>query len=90
MCYTMFNTPVIKSFLRGISLILLKIFSAEAKRNKVSEAPGTVGAASEAGLPIAASDGYVILKDVQLAGKKRMLISDFLRGYHLKLETVLQ
>jgi methionyl-tRNA formyltransferase len=69
---------------------VLKIFSAEAKRNKVSEAPGTVGAASEAGLPIAASDGYVILKDVQLAGKKRMLISDFLRGYHLKLETVLQ
>jgi methionyl-tRNA formyltransferase len=69
---------------------VLKIFSAKAKQNKISEAPGTIGAVSATGLPIAASDGYVILKDVQLAGKKRMLISDFLRGYHLKPETVLQ
>jgi methionyl-tRNA formyltransferase len=32
----------------------------------------------------------VILKDIQLAGKKRMLIPDFLHGHHLKPETVLQ
>lgn len=69
---------------------VLKIFAAEANKNKVSEIPGTVGNASATGLPVAASDGYVILKDVQLAGKKRLLISDFLRGYHLKPETVLQ
>ena len=69
---------------------VLKIFSAEANQNKVSEAPGTIGAVSAAGLTVAASDGYVILKDVQLAGKKRMLINDFLRGHHLKPETILQ
>jgi methionyl-tRNA formyltransferase len=69
---------------------VLKIFSAEANQSKVSEAPGTIGTACAAGLPVAASDGHVILKDVQLAGKKRMLISDFLRGHHLKPETVLQ
>ena len=69
---------------------VLKIFSAEANQSKTSEAPGTIGAASAAGLPIAASDGYVILKDIQLAGKKRMLIPDFLHGHHLKPETVLQ
>ena len=32
-------------------------------------------------LKFAASDGYVHLKDVQLEGKKRMDIEDFLRGY---------
>ncbi len=69
---------------------VLKIFSAEAKQNNVSEAPGTIGTVSAAGLPVAASDGYMIIKDIQLAGKKRMLISDFLRGYHLKPKTVLQ
>jgi methionyl-tRNA formyltransferase len=69
---------------------VLKIFAAEENKNKVSEIPGTVGGLSAAGLPVAASDGYVILKDVQLAGKKRMLISDFLRGHHLKPETVLK
>jgi len=68
---------------------VLKIFSAEANQNKISEAPGTIGAASAAGLPVAASDGYLILKDVQLAGKKRMLISDFLRGHRLNPKTIL-
>jgi methionyl-tRNA formyltransferase len=69
---------------------VLKIFFAEANQNRISEAPGTIGIANAAGLPVAASDGYVLLKDIQLAGKKRMLAQDFLRGYHLKPETVLQ
>lgn len=69
---------------------VLKIFTAEPNQNKVSEAPGTVGVVRAAGLPVAASDGYVILKDVQLAGKKRLLISDFLRGHRLKPGTVLK
>lgn len=32
-------------------------------------------------LKFACSDGYVLFKDVQLEGKKRMIIEDFLRGY---------
>ncbi|HEY5773217.1 MAG TPA: methionyl-tRNA formyltransferase, partial [Chitinophagaceae bacterium] len=32
-------------------------------------------------LKFAAKNGYILLKDVQLEGKKRMLIEDFLRGY---------
>ncbi|PKN50991.1 MAG: methionyl-tRNA formyltransferase [Deltaproteobacteria bacterium HGW-Deltaproteobacteria-13] len=68
----------------------LKIFSAVAQPCKIDQSPGTIGAVNTEGLSVAASDGYVILKDVQLAGKKRMLIADFLRGYHLKPETVLQ
>jgi methionyl-tRNA formyltransferase len=68
---------------------VLKIFSAEVNQNKASEPPGTIGAISPEGLPVAASDGYVILKDVQLAGKKRMLIPDFLRGHRLNPKTIL-
>ena len=80
-------TPAAYTLLEGQ---VLKIFSAEANQNKTSETPFTIGAASAAGLPVAASDGYVILKDVQLAGKKRMLTQDFLRGYRLNQGTVLQ
>ena len=69
---------------------VLKIFTAEANQNKISETPGTIGAVCAAGLPVAASDGYIILKDVQLAGKKRMLTQDFLRGHRLKPGTVLK
>jgi methionyl-tRNA formyltransferase len=79
-------TPAAYTLLEGQ---VLKIFSAEANQSKVSEAPGTIGAVSATGLPVAASDGYVILKDVQLAGKKKMLISDFLRGHNIKPGTVL-
>jgi len=80
-------SPAAYTFLEGQ---VLKIFSAETNQNKTSEAPGAVGTVSTAGMTIAASDGYVILKDVQLAGKKRLLISDFLRGHQLKPETVLK
>ncbi len=67
----------------------LKIFAAETKPGKPEEIPGTVGAETSQGLPVAAADGYVIIKEVQLAGKKRMPINEFLRGYHLQPETVL-
>ena len=80
-------SPAAYTSLEGL---VLKIFSAEANQNKVSKTPGTIGVASAAGLPVAASDGYVILKDVQLAGKKRMLTQDFLRGHRLPQGTVLQ
>jgi methionyl-tRNA formyltransferase len=32
----------------------------------------------------AAKDGYILVKDVQLEGKKRMTVEDFLRGYRFK------
>ena len=34
-------------------------------------------------LKIACSDGFVYLLDIQLEGRKRMLIRDFLNGYQL-------
>ena len=62
----------------------LKILAAEARPGPVEEPPGAVAAATPEGLPVAASNGHVILKEVQLAGKKRMPVSDFLRGFPLK------
>lgn len=62
---------------------VLKIFSAEIIPGATSQPPGTITAPATAGLPVAAADGHVIVKDVQLAGKKRMPIGDFLRGYRL-------
>ncbi len=67
----------------------LKIYAAGAGPRCVDQQPGTVGEASASGLSIAASDGYVTLTDVQLAGKKRMQVGDFLRGYRIKEGTVL-
>ena len=79
-------TPAAYTMLDGLPL---KIFSAVAQSEKVEQAPGTIRTIETEGLSVAAADGYVILKDVQMAGKKRMLVADFLRGYHLKPGIVL-
>jgi methionyl-tRNA formyltransferase len=80
-------SPAAHTSLDGLPL---KIYTAIAEPGKVNQPPGTIDEAGIAGLPVAASDGYVILKDIQLAGKKRMLVSDFLRGHHLKTGTILE
>ena len=68
----------------------LKIFKAEIQPDKVHHSPGTIGEAGSDGLPVATSDGYVVLKDIQLAGKKRMPIADFLRGHRINPGTILK
>lgn len=67
----------------------LKIFSAEALPAEILQPSGTISSPVSSGLPVAAADGYVILKDVQLAGKKRMPIGDFLRGYRITPGSIL-
>lgn len=64
--------------------MMLKIYAADGQPGAVDGPPGTLSDIQPTGLPVSAADGHVILKEVQLAGKKRMLIPDFLRGYRLK------
>lgn len=59
----------------------MKIFAAEKENTTPREAPGTVVSDGKTFLKFAARDGYLLVTDVQLEGKKRMLVSEFLRGY---------
>ncbi|MDD5722403.1 MAG: methionyl-tRNA formyltransferase [Syntrophales bacterium] len=70
----------------------LKIFYAVAGKEKSSgeKEPGKPGKLMEAGLQVATRDGHIYLKDVQLEGKKRMLIEDFLRGRPLVPDDILE
>lgn len=67
----------------------LKIFAAEAVDGDVKDTPGTIGPLTSRGLTVAANNGFVFLKEVQLAGKKKMTIDNFLRGYRLNPKTIL-
>ena len=78
--------PAAYTYLSGQTL---KIFSAEAEKCASKDAPGTIGAQTDRGLTVAAADGYVFLKEIQLAGKKRMTVADFLRGHRLNPKTIL-
>ncbi len=61
----------------------LKVFMAAAEAGSVTEAPGTVVGETAAGLRVAAGNGYILLQELQLEGKKRMAVHDFLRGVHI-------
>lgn len=60
----------------------LKIFRASAGPSTGSAAPGTVVSDGKTYLGVAAADGVVLFDELQLSGKKRMAVADFLRGFH--------
>jgi len=59
----------------------LKIFKASKEHATPSVAPGEPVTDNRSYLKIAASDGYLVLQEIQLEGKKKMDVSAFLRGY---------
>lgn len=61
---------------------VLKIYSTSKEFCSVSEPIGTLLTDGKNYLKVAQSDGYQNLQTIQLAGKKRMQIADFLRGFH--------
>jgi len=46
--------------------------------------PGTVIAADRDGVRIACGSGSLLIRELQLSGRKRLGAADFLRGYHLE------
>ena len=59
---------------------VLKIYRTE-KRPDLHAEPGTVLSDGKTWLAIATADGALSLTEVQLAGKKKMAVSEFLRGF---------
>ncbi|MFY0643183.1 MAG: methionyl-tRNA formyltransferase [Bacteroidia bacterium] len=74
--------PVAHMQLNGLRL---RVFEVDYELISHKHSPATIVSDSKNYLKVACEDGFVILKDVQLQGKKRMGIEDFLRGYKGKL-----
>lgn len=70
--------PSAFTFLNGKKL---KIFSAEKENFRQSNEPGQFSTDHKTFLKFAARDGFINLKEIQLEGKKKMKIEDFLRGW---------
>ena len=83
----------IYNFIRGLSPYptayttlndkTLKVFGAEYESAESGEKPGEFYSDNRTFLKVSANDGFVHLTDVQLEGKKRMGIQEFLRGVRL-------
>ena len=64
--------------------IQLKIYAAEYKISDHNFNIGHIISDGKTKLEIACADGYILLSNVQLAGKKRMKTETFLRGFLIK------
>lgn len=60
---------------------MLKIYKAYFEVASVSKSPGEIDTDGKNYLRFAAADGWVYIKELQLEGKKRMSVEDFLRGF---------
>lgn len=66
----------------GDKRLILKVYAAEMETAVPGEPVGTLVTDGRSAMRVALPDGYLRLLSVQLAGKKRMDIADFLRGFH--------
>jgi methionyl-tRNA formyltransferase len=65
----------------------LKLFGCQALSIVTQAKPGTVIAVHEGGLQVASGKGAILIKTLQLEGRRSLPVADFLRGYSLQVET---
>ena len=96
-CRINWNTSVdrIYNFIRGLSpypaawsaltgenrIVIAKIFRAEGIKELHSLPCGTLVSDGRASLKAAAADGFIIIKEIQQAGKIKLNVQEFLRGF---------
>lgn len=66
----------------GFNNKTLKIYRTEKETGPLISSPGNFETDKKTFLKFACTDGYVQVKELQLEGKKKMAVTDFLRGYH--------
>lgn len=81
----------IRDFIRGLSPypaawtklneLTFKVYVSEISERSHNKGPGSFITDNKTYLDVVTADGALTLKEVQLQGKKRMSIEDFLRGY---------
>jgi methionyl-tRNA formyltransferase len=76
-CFTYFNGK------------LLKVFAVEVGEQQAKGTPGSIVEISEKGIAVATGTGTLILKEIQLEGKKRMPVEEFIKGKTIKAGDVL-
>ena len=88
------TVDVLHNFIRGLSPFpgaltrlddkILKVYRSKKESATHKHPVGKVFSDGKTFIKFSCKDGYIHTTDLQLEGKKRMLVEDFLRGYHMK------
>lgn len=62
----------------------VKIYTSEMEEIVNNNKPGTVMSDGKTFMKVACSNGYIYIKELQMAGKKRMSTEEFLRGFKME------
>lgn len=62
---------------------IIKFWCAEVLNEESTEAVGTILGVSNEGIRVAAGGGTLLITEIQVPGKKRVKVSDYLKGNHL-------
>jgi methionyl-tRNA formyltransferase len=94
-CRIEWNKPIaeVHNLIRGLSPFpgaftylddkLLKIYRSEKEAGVPAITPGAFETDGKNYLKFAGTDGFIVVKELQMEGKKKMPAQDFLRGYKL-------
>jgi methionyl-tRNA formyltransferase len=95
-CRIDWNRPVqeVHNLIRGLSPFpgafsflnqkVLKIYRSEKQLIAHEQPAGTMETDKKSYLKFACTDGYILIRELQLEGKKRMSVTDFLKGYRFE------
>lgn len=91
------TTEAVYNFIRGLSPYptawtklgsqTLKVFWADKEIDESASTSGTLLSDNKKYIKVACADGWLSLKDIQLEGKKRMGVEEFLRGFDISTIT---
>ena len=70
--------------------LVLKLWRAEPLAGDTQAAPGTILEASPAGLKIACGKGSLLVTEIQVPGKKRVAVSEYLKGNKIETGIILK
>ncbi len=73
--------PTVYTFLKGQRL---RLFRPKVIKAPTEAPPGTIVSIGKEGLLIATGQGLLLIRELQLEGRKRMPVADFLRGHRLE------
>ena len=70
--------------------LVLKLWKAEPLAGDAQAAPGTILEASPAGIKIACGKGSLLVTEIQVPGKKRVAVSEYLKGNKIETGIILK
>lgn len=58
----------------------MKIWETEVLEEKSSKQPGTILKTDKSGIKVSTNDGVILIKEIQMPNKKRMAVSEYIKG----------